>query len=171
MNIIIKELTPEIISKYDVANFLFTMIKKCYKLDYTPQYHYDVVNLEQYYIKPEKSNFFVAIDSDENKVIATSAIRAYDKNYDIKDKHYTKDKTASIYRVFVDEQYRRCKIATRLLGKIEEFCIKKEYNEIYLHTQRDSCGALPFWLHNNYQITHDTQNELGTIHMEKIIKK
>ncbi|OED29933.1 GNAT family N-acetyltransferase [Methanosphaera sp. WGK6] len=169
MNIEIRELNRELIDKYNVKEFLFYMIKMCYKMDYVPEYHYDIINLEEYYIKPKKNTFYLSIDKNTNTLIGTSAIRAYDKDYHIKNRNYTKETTASIYRVFVNPKYRRCKIATRMLEKIENFCIKENYNEIYLHTQKDSCGALPFWLNNNYIITENTHNQLGTIHMEKNI--
>ena len=71
--------------------------------------------------------------------------------------------------MFVDEDYRRSKIASRLLLNIESFCREKNYSEIYLHTQKYSTGALPFWLKNNYKITKDLHNERGTVHMEKIL--
>lgn len=169
MNIQVMQLNPELMEKYHVKDFLFSMIKSCYGLDYVPEYHYDVMNLEQYYINPERSNFFIAVDKEKGKLVGTSAIRGYDKDYHIKNKQYNIKKTASIYRMFVDKNYRRCKIASNLLSKIEHFCQEKKYSEIYLHTQRYSCGALPFWLKNNYKITEDLHNERGTIHMEKII--
>lgn len=163
------QLKPELIEKYQVKNFLFSMIKSCYGLDYVPEFHYDVIDIEKYYITPERSNFYIAVDKDKGKLVGTSAIRGYDKDYHIKNKDYTYDKTASIYRMFVDEKYRRCKIASNLLINIELFCREKKYSEIYLHTQKNSCGALPFWLKNNYKITEDVHNERGTIHMEKLI--
>ncbi|MBR0472512.1 MAG: GNAT family N-acetyltransferase [Methanosphaera sp.] len=169
MNIQVMQLQPELIKKYNVIDFLFSMIKTCYGLDYVPEYHYDVMNIEQYYLTPERSNFYIAVDKDKGKLVGTSAIRGYDKDYHIKNKNYTIDKTASIYRMFVDEKYRRCKIASNLLYSIETFCREKKYSEIYLHTQKHSCGALPFWLKNNYIITEDVHNKRGTIHMEKII--
>ena len=50
MNLSILELNDELIEKYDVEAFLFHMIKISYKLDYVPEYHYDVVDLNKYYI-------------------------------------------------------------------------------------------------------------------------
>lgn len=167
MNLSILELNDELIEKYDVEDFLFHMIKISYKLDYVPEYHYDVVDLYKYYINPKKSTFFITINRDTNKLVATAAIREYDKDYHIKNKHYNHEDTASIYRVFVDPDYRRYKIATKMIEKIEKFCLEKGYKEIYLHTQKNSCGALPFWLKNHYKITQEMSNELGTIHMEK----
>lgn len=170
MNIKISQITKEDIKKYEIKKFLFHMIKTCYNSDYVPEYHYDIIDLEKYYINPEKSNFFIAVDTDKDEVIGTSAIRNYDKDYEIKGHTYSKEDTASIYRVFVNSNYRHSKIGTKLVEKIEEFCESVNYNKIYLHTQKDSYGALAFWKHNNYEITCNTHDELGTIHMEKIIQ-
>ena len=169
MNIRIIELQPELLEKYHVKDFLFQMIKSSYGLDYVPEFHYDVMNIEKYYLIPERSNFFIAVDEDKDRLVGTSAIRGYDKDYHIENRDYNIDKTASIYRMFVDEDYRRSKIASRLLLNIESFCREKNYSEIYLHTQKYSTGALPFWLKNNYKITKDLRNERGTVHMEKIL--
>ncbi|MCI5866957.1 MAG: GNAT family N-acetyltransferase [Methanosphaera sp.] len=169
MNIEIIELKKSDIERYNVKEFLFDMVKKCYDLDYVPEYHYDIVELEKYYIDPEKCNFFIAIDTDEDKVVATSAIRSYDRDYNVKNRTYSREHTASFHRVFVHPDYRHCKIGSELVEKLENFCIEKHYNEIYLHTSEKSYGALSFWQYNNFEITYDTHDDAGTIHMEKVL--
>lgn len=147
------------------------MVKESYDLDYVPEYHYDIKDLNKYYLTPQKNNFYIAIDKDRNTIIGSAGIRSYDRKESIKDRTYSKDTTASIYRVFVEKQYRHQKIATKLIQKVEEFCKKNNYREIYLHTQRPSYGALPFWLKQKFKIVYDTMDEMGTIHMEKILKQ
>lgn len=169
MNIEIMELNERLIEKYHVENFIFKMIKENYNLDYVPEYHYDVKNLYEYYIKPLKNNFYISVDKNKDKLIGTSGIRSYDKNYKISNRFYNKNSTASLYRLFVEEEYRHKKVASKMLEQIEEFCKTSGYNEIYLHTQKDSYGALPFWLKKEYQIVLNTYNKLGTIHMEKVL--
>ena len=169
MNYEILELNEYLLEKYDVKKFVFKMIKDSYGLDYVPEYHYDVVNMDEYYINPQRSNLFIAV-SEDDQLIGTAAVREYDKNYIIPDRTYNNESTASIYRLFVDPDYRHNKIASNMLKSIEDFCKKEDYNEIYLHTQRDSYGALPFWLNRGYVIVQDTHDEMGTIHMEKVLK-
>ncbi len=171
LNIKIRELKKEDIDQYKIKNFLFKMIKESYDLDYVPEYHYDIIDLSKYYLKPQKNNFYIAIDTDTHKIIGTSGIRSYDRKYPIKNRNYSKYTTASIYRLFVEKKYRHQKIATKLIQKIEEFCKNKNYREIYLHTQRPSYGALPFWLSQEFKIVDDTKDEMGTIHMEKVLKR
>lgn len=168
MDVEIIELKKEHLKEYDVENFLFKMIKESYNLDYVPEYHYDIKDLYHYYIKPLNNNFYITIDVNTNDIIGSSGIRGYDKKYEIKDRAYNKDCTASLYRVFVDKKYRHNKIATKMIQKVENFCQNKGYNEIYLHTQQDSYGALPFWLNQNYNIVEKTHDSMGTIHMEKV---
>ncbi|RAP45927.1 MAG: GNAT family N-acetyltransferase [Methanosphaera sp. rholeuAM6] len=171
MNIEIMELKKDLINQYHVENFLFRMVKESYGLDYVPEYHYDIKNLQKYYLKPQKNNFYIAIDKDTDKIIATSGIRGYDREEIIKDRKYSIDDTASIYRVFVEKEYRHHRIASRLIQKIEDFCKRNYYSQIYLHTQKDSYGALPFWLSQDFKIIDDTHDEMGTIHMEKVINR
>lgn len=167
MDINIIELKEEHLEQYKVEEFLFRLIKESFGLDYVPEFHYDVKGLKEYYIIPSKNNFYIAIKDD--KIIGSAGIREYDKNYNIKGKTYDKDKTASLYRIYVDSEHRHNGIATQMIKKIEEFCKKQKYHEIYLHTQKDSYGALDFWLSQNYQITEETNDEYGTIHMEKTL--
>ena len=82
------------------------MIKESYGLDYVPEYHYDIIDLSKYYLKPQKNNFYIAIDTETDKIIGTSGIRSYDRNNPIKNRNYSKDTTASIYRVFVEKKRR-----------------------------------------------------------------
>ncbi|MCD7781544.1 MAG: GNAT family N-acetyltransferase [Methanosphaera sp.] len=153
--------------QYNVKEFLLDMINKCYNLEYVPEYHYDVMKLEKYYINPERNTFFIAIDTDIDEIVGSAGIRGYDKNYDIPNRTYTMEDTATIYRVFVRSDYRHNKIGSKLVNYIEEFSNNSNYKQIYLHTQKDSYGALPFWLNHNYIITMKTNDEFGTIHMEK----
>lgn len=167
MDIDIIELKEEHLEQYKVEEFLFRLIKESFDLDYVPEFHYDVKGLTEYYISPSRNNFYIAIA--DNKIIGSAGIREYDKNYDIKGKTYNQEDTASLYRIYVDSEYRHNGIATKMIKKIEEFCKEHDYREIYLHTQKDSYGALDFWLSQNYEITEITNDEYGTIHMEKIL--
>jgi GNAT superfamily N-acetyltransferase len=171
MNIELRQIQKEDIELYKIEEFLFKMVKESYNLDYVPEYHYDIKDLHKYYLKPQKNNFYIAIDKDTDKIVASAGIRSYDRENTIKNRNYSKDTTASIYRVFVEKEYRHNKIATSLIKKIEEFCKNNDYKEIYLHTQRPSYGALPFWLSQEFKIVDDTMDEMGTIHMEKILKR
>lgn len=153
-----------------VKNFLFKMIEKEYGYSYIPQYHYDIKNLSQIYLNPEKNTFLIAEDKKEN-IIGTIGIRQLDKEFEelnlaYKNK-YPYENTASIWRVFVDKKHRRKGIGRKLVKRAEFFVKKMKYDRLYLHTHKDINGALDFWLSQDYDIILDTNNELKTIHMEK----
>jgi ribosomal protein S18 acetylase RimI-like enzyme len=144
------------------------MIKKEYGYGYNPEYHKDIKNLKNIYLLNERNNLFIAKNEKEH-IIGTIAIREYDKNFNELKNIYCKKSTASLWRLFVDKQYRRCGIASELVKKTEKFSRKKNYEKLYLHTHKNIKGALDFWQSLNYNITIDTNNKLKTVHMEKTI--
>ena len=167
MNVIIKELSADGIE--DVQEFLFKMIKLEFGYDYVPEWHQDVMNLDEYYINPEKNNFFVAY-LDSGEIIATIGIRAYDKDFPEFRHFYSKDTTSSIWRLFVDRRCRRCGLASKMFAIAENFAYVVGYNEIYLHTHKNLDGTLRYWTKMGFVVVLDTNDELETVHMDKKIR-
>ena len=165
MSIYIREIKNDNEEIKLVKNFLFNQIMKEYGIGPTPKFHYDILSLEKYYINPERNNFFVAFD--DNKVVATSAIRAYDKDYEFFKGKYSSDNTASIWRLMVDEKYRRQGLARQLVSVMEEFASKNHYGNIYLHTHRYLDAAIPFWKSVGYIVTVEEDDYDETTHMLK----
>ena len=170
VNVIIKELKNDSELIQNVQEFLFKQIKSEFGYDYVPQWHQDIIKMDEYYINPKKNNFFVAFNAKTNEIIATIGIRAYDKDFEEFRHVYSKEKTSSIWRLFVDKKYRRCGLASKMFSVAENFAYECGYNEIYLHTHRNLNGALEFWMKMGFVITLDTHDELETIHMDKKIR-
>ena len=84
-----------------VQDFLYNQIKNEYGIGPNPKFHYDIDGLKEYYLLPDRNNFFIAWDGD--KIVATAAIRAYDLEYDFFKGQYSEDTTASIWRLMVDK--------------------------------------------------------------------
>ena len=168
MNISIKGLENDFNQIDEVQKFLFSQIKREFGYGYIPEYHEDIKNLREYYIYPQRNSFFVAYD-ESNNIIATIGIRAYDKSFEEFEEIYSSNRTASIWRLFVDEKYRRCGIASMLFNIAEKFAHENLYKEIYLHTHKTLDGAIDFWKKMGFKITIDTNNELQTVHMDKAI--
>lgn len=145
--------------------FLFRLIKREFGFDFIPEYHYDIVNLEKHYLKPERNTFLCA--SLGGKLVGTLGLRAYDREFS--GLSYDSGKTAGLWRVFVREDCRRMGIASDLVKIAENYALKMGYTKIYLHTHKNVEGALDFWISNGYRITMDTNNRLGTVHMEKCL--
>ena len=165
MNICIREISNNFDEIRDAKSFLYNQIKEVYDIGPTPEFHYDIEGLEEYYILPERNNFFVALVED--KIVATAAIRAYDRDYEFFRGVYTEDDTASIWRLMVDKDYRRHGIARKLVARMEEFAKKEGYDRIYLHTHRYLEAAPAFWKSLGYEITVQEDDYDETNHMIK----
>ena len=167
MDIEIREIRNDYDEINDVKYFLYGQIKKEYGIGPTPKFHYDIEAMDEYYILPENSAFFIARDGD--KIVATAAIRAYDVDYDLFKGVYSKDDTASIWRLMVDENYRRRGLARRLVMTMEEFAKSAGYDKIYLHTHRYLEAGVPFWKSAGFEITVEEDDYDETTHMVKNI--
>lgn len=146
-----------------IRNFLFRIIMREFGFGYIPEYHRDIIKLEEYYLKPPRNTFLFA--SQGGRVIGTLGLRAYDREFE--GLNYDPETTASLWRVFVHEDHRRMGVASRLVEIAEKEAASLGYQRIYLHTHKYVSGALEFWLSRGYRVTVDTGNELGTVHMEK----
>ena len=169
MNVTIKKLTCNPVEIKNVQEFVFNMIKKEFGYDYVPEWHHDIIKIDDYYVKPEKSNFFVAY-YETGEVIATIGIRSYDKDFPEFRHLYSNEKTSSIWRLFVDERCRRCGLASKMFYIAENFANKSGHEDIYLHTHKTLDGALEFWNKMGFVVVLDSDDELETVHMDKKIK-
>lgn len=147
--------------------FLYDQIRKVYDIGPTPEFHYDIEGIEEYYILPSRNAFFAVYDGDD--IIATGAIRAYDKDYELFRGVYSEDDTASIWRLMVDEKYRRHGLARRLVNAMEDFARRNGYVRIYLHTHRYLDAAMAFWKSLGYEVTVEEDDYDETNHMVKAL--
>ena len=167
MEFIIKEITDDSIEIDEIKDFLYVQIKKVYGIGPNIEFHYDIEDLENYYMKDDCNNFFIVYCQD--KIVATAGIRAYDKDYEFFRGLYSKENTASIWRLMVDEDYRRCGIARKLVSYMENFARNFGYSKMYLHTHRYLDAALSFWKSMNYEITFEEDDYDETTHMIKYL--
>ncbi|ADC47557.1 acetyltransferase GNAT family [Methanobrevibacter ruminantium M1] len=167
MDIKIKEIENDESQIKSVQEFLYAQIKIEYGIGPMPEFHYDIDGLKDYYILPKRNAFFAAYDGD--KIVATAGVRAYDKDYEFFKGQYNEENTASIWRLMVDEQYRRNGLARILVKKIEEFAKEEGYKEIYLNTHRYLEAALPFWNSLGYTVTIEEDDYDETNHMIKVL--
>lgn len=169
MNVIIKELSNDSNEIKEVQEFLFRMVKLEFGYDYVPEWHQDIINLQDYYISPVKNNFFVAY-LETGELIATIGIRAYDKDFPEFRHRYSQETTSSIWRLFVDRECRRCGLASKMFNIAENFAKNVGYDDIYLHTHKTLNGAVKFWTKMGFVVALDSNDELETVHMDKKIQ-
>lgn len=165
MDIVIKEINNDDEEINLAKEFLFDQIKKVYGIGRDPKFHYDIDGLKEYYVLPSRNNFFIAWDDD--KIVATGALRAYDVDYDFFKDVYSKDDTASIWRLMVDEDYRRHGLARNIVAEMEDFARSNSYDKMYLHTHRYLDAALSFWKSLGYIVTVEEDDYDETSHMIK----
>ena len=167
MDFEIRQINDDVDEINNIKEFLFGQIEKEYHIGPTPKFHYDIFELEEYYIIPNRNNLFIAFDGQ--KIVATAGIRAYDKDFDFFKDIYSADNTASIWRLMVDKEYRRNGLARTLVNLLEDFALNQGYSKIYLHTHRYLDAALPFWKSLGYEITIEEDDYDETTHMVKNI--
>lgn len=165
MNIIIREINDDDFEIFAVKDFLYDQIKKEYGIGPMPEFHYDIEDLKDYYVLPKRNTLFLALDGDV--IVATVAIRPYDKDYEFFKGIYSEEDTGSIWRLFVDEKYRRNGLARILIESIENFARNEGYKRIYLNTHRYLEAAIPFWKSIGYEITVEEDDYDETTHMIK----
>ncbi len=165
MNIVIREINDDADEIDSAKTFLYGQIREVYGIGPTPKFHYDIEGLKEYYISPERNNFFLAMDGEN--IVATAGIRAYDKNYDFLKNTCRKEDTASIWRLMVDKEYRRNGIARILVEEIENFARHEGYEDIYLHSHRYLEAAIPFWKSLGYEVVLEEDDYDETSHMIK----
>lgn len=163
----IREIQNDDFEIKSVQDFLFSQIRIEYGIGPTPKFHYDILDMKEYYVIPDRNTFFVAYDGD--KIVATAGIRAYDKDFDFFKDMYNESNTASIWRLMVDREHRRQGIARILIEKLEDFARKEDYEQIYLNTHRYLEAALPFWNSLGYAVTVEEDDYDETNHMIKIL--
>ena len=169
MEVTIKELSKNSKEIGEVQEFLFDMIKKEFGYDYVPEWHQDIVKMDEYYIDPERNNFFIAY-LETGEIIATIGIRAYDKDFPEFRHLYSEQTTSSIWRLFVDRRCRRCGLASKMFSIAENFANGVGYDDIYLHTHKTLPGAIEFWTKMGFIVSLDANDELETVHMDKKIQ-
>lgn len=167
MDFIIREVKNNQEEIDNVKEFLYAQIMNEYGIGPTPKFHYDIEGMVEYYLLPAKNNFYIALDGE--KIIATAAVRAYDVDYEAIEGLYSKEDTASIWRMMVDKQYRRHGLARELVRTIEKFAKNEGYDRIYLNTHRYLESGIPFWTSVGYEITIEEDDYDETIHMVKYL--
>ena len=170
MKVAISKLTDDSDEIRNVQKFLFSMIKLEFGYDYVPEWHQDIVKIDEYYVYPKRNNFFVAY-TETGEIIATIGIRAYDKDFPEFRHLYSNDATSSIWRLFVDRRCRRCGLASKMFSIAENFANEAGYDNIYLHTHKTLPGALEYWTKMGFVVALDSNDELETVHMDKRIQR
>lgn len=173
-SIVIFKITDKVIIKKADLNdlerikeFMLKIIKDDFGYSFNPEWHKDIEEIEKYYLNNQNSNLFYA--EEDGNIIGTIAARPYDKNFPEFSKKYNAKNTLSIWRHYIVNNKRGKGIGTKLLKHIEKDAKKNGFKYIYLHTQKTIPGSLEYWEAKGYKKTIDKNDELKTVHLEKIL--
>ncbi|TYB54392.1 GNAT family N-acetyltransferase [Nonomuraea sp. PA05] len=114
---------------------------------YRPEWHWDVVDLEGTYLRPERHTLVVALHGEE--VVGTTAVRAggpkSPPHPEWLGRLYPDRSTAQLFRVYVDAAHRRRGLAREMVAQARRFVAEAGYQALYLHTDTRVEGAEKFW--------------------------
>ncbi|MGW3349907.1 GNAT family N-acetyltransferase [Nonomuraea rubra] len=114
---------------------------------YRPEWHWDVIDLEGTYLRPERHTLVVALHGEE--VVGTTAVRAggpkSPPHPEWLARLYPDATTAQLFRVYVDPAHRRRGLARELVAQARRFVADAGYQALYLHTDTRVEGAEKFW--------------------------
>ncbi len=160
----VKEKDAEVIQfVMNMRNELFPMMEK-------NQLPVDLLHFNEYYVQAKGAAFFAAV-TENQQVIGTIGLYAYDGRFHALKKRYEYKTAAEIVKCYVDPPYRRLGIGQQLLKAVEQFAQSHFYDTLYLHTHPFLPGAIPFWTSQDFIERLAEQDEpWNTLHMDRKIQ-
>ncbi|GAA3967675.1 GNAT family N-acetyltransferase [Actinomadura viridis] len=139
---------------------------------YRPEWHRDVIDLEETYLRTPRHALFVAARGGQ--IVGTAAVRAQGPRNPPHPawltERYPDHRTAQLFRVYVRREHRRNGLARALVGRARDFVAATPgYERLYLHSDTRSDGAEPFW-RSVAEVVHDERDgnpdHFQTVHYE-----
>ncbi|OCA79753.1 histone acetyltransferase [Chryseobacterium contaminans] len=127
----------------------------------------DLVNFEQNYLHSPTGAFLQARTAD-GKLIGVIGMMPFDYRFP----HLDIDErtTVEVARLFVNPEYRRAGIATRLFQELVKTAQQKNIQRLYLHTHPFLQGAYDYWLKQDFKLLKSCyEGTYPTLHMELMI--
>lgn len=127
----------------------------------------DLVNFEQNYLHSPSGAFLQARTTD-GKLIGVIGMMPYDYRFP----HLNIDEktTVEVARLFVNPDYRRAGIASRLFQELVKTAQQKQIKRLYLHTHPFLQGAYEYWLKQEFKLLKSCyEGTYPTLHMELMI--
>ncbi|MFG1950296.1 GNAT family N-acetyltransferase [Micromonospora sp. NPDC048830] len=136
---------------------------------YRPEWHFDVIDLDGTYLRPQRHALFVATLGDE--VVGTTAVRAAGPKSPPHPaflvQRYPDATTAQLFRVYVHPAHRRRGLARALVEQAVAFVADQPgYRDLYLHTDTGVPGAEAFWRSVATPIHDARDGNCRTMHFE-----
>jgi GNAT superfamily N-acetyltransferase len=141
---------------------------------YVPRWHGDIIDPAAAYLGSARHTLLVALDPDEQSVVATAALDSRGPAHPPNPRHlaerFPSGETAQLRRVYVRPEHRRRGLARRLVDELLAYAVADGgYRAVYLHTYPTVPGAEPFW-RSLGKVVHDERedqdSEHGVLHFE-----
>lgn len=127
----------------------------------------DLVNFEQNYIQSPTGAFLQA-RTTAGKLIGVIGMMPYD--YRFSHLNIDEETTVEVARLFVNPEYRRAGIASRLFQELLKTAQQKHIRRLYLHTHPFLQGAYDYWLKQEFKLLKSCyEGTYPTLHMELMI--
>ncbi|MEV8592803.1 GNAT family N-acetyltransferase [Streptomyces sp. NPDC052012] len=132
---------------------------------YVPRWHGDIIDPAAAYLAPPRHTLLVALDPDNEDVVATAALDSRGPAHPPNPQHlaerYPSGETAQLRRVYVRPEHRRRGLARRMVGELLDFAAADGgYRAVYLHTDPSVPGAEAFW-RSLGKVVHDEREDTG----------
>lgn len=150
----------------DTEEFLWKQYKIHYGDKIDPKRYEELKNKLYKECENPQNAIFVALN--EKQIIGCITVSSYDLR--IKNLSYTKeDNIAEVSRCYVEKEYRRKGVGTKLFENATNFAKEQNYKKLYLHTHYFLSGGFDFWKSMLFKIVLDEKDSWQTVHMEKLI--
>ncbi|MGH1516517.1 GNAT family N-acetyltransferase [Chryseobacterium sp. JK1] len=127
----------------------------------------DLVNFEQNYLQ-SLTGAFLQARTKGGKLIGAIGMMPYDYRFPHLD--IDENTTVEVARLFVNPEYRRTGIATRLFQELANIAEQKNIKRLYLHTHPFLQGAYDYWLKQGFRLLKSCyEGTYPTLHMELMI--
>jgi GNAT superfamily N-acetyltransferase len=145
-----------------------------FRTGYVPRWHADIIDPAAAYLAPARHTLLVALDPDEQDIVATAALDSRGPAHPPNPRHlaerYPSGETAQLRRVYVRPGHRRRGLARRLVDELLGFAAADGgYRAVYLHTDPAVPGAESFW-RSLGKVVHDEREDPdggnGVVHFE-----
>ncbi|MEV6390144.1 GNAT family N-acetyltransferase [Nocardia xishanensis] len=158
----------------DVAGARSVMLDTFYHvfgIGYLPEHHDDVIDPESAYLRHPLNRLWVAEHAGD--IVATTAVRAQGPRHPPHPRwlteRYPDPRTAQLFRVYVRPEHQRRGLARRLVAMAVEYVdTTTEFDDLYLHTDARTPGALEFW-RSCARLVHDARTPgegFQTVHFD-----
>jgi ribosomal protein S18 acetylase RimI-like enzyme len=149
------------------------VVEEDLRLEYRPEWHWDLDDMQRVYVDHPRQALFVALDSGD--VVGTTSVVNVGPNTPPHPawvaERYNGPGVAQLLRVYIDRAHRRRGIARALVDHARKFVAADGgYDTIYLHTDASVPGAEAFWRAMPTRLVYDgrgnTQGYSQAVHFE-----